>query len=90
MQNKKAEQNTLCEVAFQCMRQFAGISMLVKQQCFACNKPSVPRCARCQCACFCSKECEASEIGNAHQELCKLVQQQISAISTEEEAVTLF
>jgi len=31
LQHKKTEQNNLCELAFQCMRQFAGVSILLKR-----------------------------------------------------------
>lgn len=32
------EYNTLCELAFQCLRQFCGISLLVKCRCFTCHR----------------------------------------------------
>ena len=56
LQHSDAEKNSLCQVAYQCMRQFAGISMLVKKRCFTCNKPGASVWA-CKCVCFCSKEC---------------------------------
>ena len=31
LQHEETEKNSLCELAFQCMRQFAGISILVKR-----------------------------------------------------------
>ena len=85
LQHKVAERNTLCDVAFQCMRQFAGYSMLVKQACFVCHKPGAPRCA-CQCACFCSKEC--TDAGwKDHHKLHALVS--ASSVTVEEECVQL-
>ncbi len=87
LQNKETEKNTLCEVAFQCMRQFAGTSMLVKKRCFVCHKPGAPLCA-CKCACFCSKKCEASA-WDSHKRLCKLVKASSVAIATEDESVQL-
>lgn len=35
---KVEEYNTLCEMAFQCQRQFCGISLLVKCRCFTCHR----------------------------------------------------
>ena len=32
------EYNTLCELAFQCRRQFCGISLLLKCRCFTCHR----------------------------------------------------
>ena len=87
LQHKEAEKNTLCEVAFQCSRQFAGISMLVKKRCFVCNRPGASMCV-CQCACFCSKECKASAVGEAHREVCKLVR--ASSVTVEDESIQLF
>ena len=62
----------LCEMAFQCMRQFAGFTMLVKRRCFVCNAPNAKMCKGCQCASFCSKECLAAG-WKAHRKLCKKV-----------------
>jgi len=87
LQYKEPEQNTFCEVAFNCQRSFAGISMLVKRQCFACHRPGAPLCA-CQCACFCSRECEASEVGVSHRQLCQLARG--SNVAVEDECVQLF
>mmetsp|Transcript_4298 Transcript_4298/g.10054 ORF Transcript_4298/g.10054 Transcript_4298/m.10054 type:complete len:273 (-) Transcript_4298:3799-4617(-) len=39
LQHAQHDKNTLCEVAFNCGRSFAGITMLVKKRCFACHKP---------------------------------------------------
>ena len=58
LQHKDPDQNTLCEVAFNCGRSFTGISMLVKKRCFVCHKPGAPRSQACQVACFCAGECE--------------------------------
>jgi hypothetical protein len=85
LQNKELEKNTLCELAFQCLRQFAGISMLVKKRCFVCHKPGAPLCT-CMCACFCSKSCKDAG-WESHKKLCKLVQ--TSKITLEEESVQL-
>lgn len=86
LQNAVSERNTLCELAFQCKRSFAGISMLVKQRCFACNKPGAPRCV-CQCACFCSAECDASDTAVAHKKLCKLIRS--GSVQVEDDCVAL-
>ena len=72
LQHEQHEKNTLCELSFLCFRQFAGISMLVKKRCFVCHKPSAMKCAGCQCACFCSKECQASG-WKQHKKLCKMI-----------------
>ena len=86
MQNMRdEEQNSLCEVAFNCMRQFAGISMLVKERCFACGNPHAPRCA-CQVACFCAG-CEDSAVGMAHRKVCRLVR--AAPVAVDEECVQL-
>jgi hypothetical protein len=75
LQNKQQpERDSLCEVAFQCMRQFVGISMLVKKRCFVCHKPAAASCAACRVACFCSKECQKSGWAG-HKKLCKLVKE---------------
>ena len=44
LQHAQHELNSLCQVAFQCKRQFCGMSMLVKKNCFLCNKPAKMRC----------------------------------------------
>ena len=88
LQNQQAELNTLCTAAFQCQRSFCGISMLVRQRCFACQKPGAPLCA-CNVACFCSEQCKASEVGRAHQELCELVRACSVALAPEEQSVQL-
>lgn len=73
LQNKQhPERDSLCEVAFQCQRQFVGISMLVKKKCFLCHKPTSLRCMGCQCACFCSKECQMNG-WKEHKKLCKVI-----------------
>ena len=84
LRDKQEDRNSLCELAFQCQRQFSGISMLVKRRCFVCHKPGAPRCA-CQIAFFCP-ECEARG-RDAHRELCKLVA--ASTVKVEEESVPL-
>ena len=84
--HKKEDANTLCEVAFQAMRQFVGVSMLVKQRCFVCNRPGAPKCA-CGVACFCPGGCEESGRDD-HAKLCKLVKKS-AAITCDEEAVQL-
>jgi hypothetical protein len=82
LRNPKEELNTLCELSFLCMRQFVGISMLVKKNCFVCNKPTALKCTSCKCACFCSKECQASG-WKAHKKLCKLVKASAPKVETE-------
>ena len=88
LQHSLHEQNTLCVVAFNSMRSFAGISMLIKSRCFACNRPEAPRCVRCLCACFCSETCaELSSVGIEHQKLCRQIKK--SNIVVEDECVQL-
>ena len=87
LQHADNDKNTLCEVAFNCGRSFAGISMLVKQRCFACNKPRSAICKGCLCACFCSEACENSDVGKDHRKLCELID--ASSIVTEDECVQL-
>jgi hypothetical protein len=72
LQHRQEMRNTLCELSFLCLRQFVGISMLVKKRCFCCNKPTALRCRACGCACFCSKECQKSA-WKQHKKLCKAV-----------------
>jgi hypothetical protein len=86
LQHEVKEYNSLCQLAFQCKRQFVGYSMLVKKKCFACNKTTNLTCAGCKCACFCSKECQASSFA-AHKKLCKLIR--ASNAQTEEESLDL-
>lgn len=88
LQHKETEKNTLCEVGFQCMRQFAGISMLVKRQCFESHRPGAPL-ASCQVACFASAECEADFASrtSAYGKLCRLID--TSKITVEEEVVQI-
>ena len=88
LQHTQDERNALCDVAFQCMRQFAGVSMLVKQRCFVCHKPGAPRCA-CHCACYCSKECEASG-WDSHRQLHKLLVRSSPSVTVEQECVRIF
>ena len=88
LQHAENEKNTLCEVAFNCGRSFAGITMLVQKRCFACNRPGAPQCQGCLCACFCSKECaEKSDVGRSHQSLCKMIDKE--RIAVEEETLQL-
>eukprot|EP00562_Extubocellulus_spinifer_P033152 CAMPEP_0178695614 /NCGR_PEP_ID=MMETSP0699-20121125/8954_1 /TAXON_ID=265572 /ORGANISM="Extubocellulus spinifer, Strain CCMP396" /LENGTH=224 /DNA_ID=CAMNT_0020341333 /DNA_START=10 /DNA_END=685 /DNA_ORIENTATION=- len=87
LQHADTDKNTLCEVAFNCGRSFAGISMLVKRRCFACNRPRSAVCKSCLCACFCSEACENSDVGKDHRKLCGLID--TSSIVTEDECVQL-
>jgi len=82
LSHNQNDKNTLCELGFLCFRQFAGISMLVKKNCFVCNKPGAMKCSGCQCACFCSKECQASG-WKQHKKLCKLVKASKPTVETE-------
>ena len=84
LQHKQHELNSLCELAFQCMRQFCGISMLAKKRCFVCQKPDAEFC-KCKVACFCSESCKSS--ATWHSKLCKIVQK--SAIAVEDECLQL-
>ena len=84
LQHKQHELNSLCELAFQCMRQFCGISMLAKKRCFVCQKPDAEFC-KCKVACFCSESCKSS--APWHSKLCKIVQK--SAIAVEDECLQL-
>ena len=72
LRHKDESKNSLCELGFQCMRQFTGISMLAKQRCFACHRPNAPRCT-CGCAAFCDGDCRASAAADEHKALCKLI-----------------
>ena len=85
LRDNQEDRNTLCTLAFNCLRQFAGISMLVKRRCFVCHKPGAPTCT-CQVACFCSKDCK-KEGWDAHKKLCQLVRR--SPVATEEECVAI-
>jgi len=87
LRHKIAERNTLCELAFQCMRQFCGVSMLVKRRCFVCNRPAAPPCA-CGVACFCSQAC-AARGSDTHSKLCKLVKASGVKVEEEEESLQL-
>jgi hypothetical protein len=78
--------DTLCQLAFQCQRQFLGFSMLVKKRCFVCHKKTTLMCTQCKCACFCSRECQTKG-WISHKKLCKKIKN--SKIATEEEAETL-
>jgi hypothetical protein len=71
LQHSQASRNILCELSFLCFRQFCGISMLVKKRCFVCHKPTELRCKGCQCACFCSKDCQRAG-WTEHKKLCKV------------------
>ena len=84
LQHKQHELNSLCELAFQCMRQFCGISMLAKKRCFVCQKPDAEFC-KCKVACFCSESCKSS--ATWHSKLCNIVQK--SAIAVEDECLQL-
>ena len=79
-------QHQPCEVAFQCLRQFCGISMLVKRRCFVCHKPGAESYG-CQFAFFCSEEC-SERGGDWHRKLCKL--SKASNITIDAECVQLF
>ena len=85
--HKDPDRNTLCEVAFQAMRQFVGICMLVKQRCFVCNRPGAPKCASCGVACFCPGDCEEGG-REVHKKLCKMVKGSAPVVA-DEEAVQL-
>eukprot|EP00603_Paraphysomonas_imperforata_P012936 CAMPEP_0114449770 /NCGR_PEP_ID=MMETSP0104-20121206/110_1 /TAXON_ID=37642 ORGANISM="Paraphysomonas imperforata, Strain PA2" /NCGR_SAMPLE_ID=MMETSP0104 /ASSEMBLY_ACC=CAM_ASM_000202 /LENGTH=216 /DNA_ID=CAMNT_0001621879 /DNA_START=21 /DNA_END=672 /DNA_ORIENTATION=+ len=41
LQNSRPEHNVLCQLAFQCQRQFCGVSLLLKKRCFVCHKPTM-------------------------------------------------
>ena len=87
LRHQVEDRNTLCELAFQCMRQFCGVSLLVKKRCFVCHKPGAAACEVCQCACFCSPACAAAG-RSAHGKLCELVRGS-AVVGTEEEALQL-
>ena len=88
LQYADEEKNMLCDVAFQCQRSFAGISMLMKKRCFACHSPRAVSCEGCLCACFCSEDCSLkSDVGKEHQKLCGRVEK--SKIVVENECVQL-
>lgn len=88
LQHADEEKNTLCDVAFQCQRSFAGISMLMKNRCFACQSPRAVPCEGCLCACFCSEDCRVkSDAGREHQKLCGRIEK--GEIVVEDECVQL-
>ena len=87
LKHREESGNRLCELGFQCMRQFAGVTMLVKQRCFACHRPNAPRCG-CGCVAFCTSDCSSSEAADEHKALCKLIRKLAPVI--EEEVVQLF
>lgn len=88
LQYAEEEKNTLCDVAFQCQRSFAGISMLMKKRCFSCHSPRAVLCEGCLCACFCSEDCRLkSDVGKEHQKLCGRVDK--GKIVVEDECVQL-
>ena len=82
LQHSTKEYNSLCQLAFQCKRQFLGFSMLVKKKCFVCNTPTVLACVQCKCACFCSKECQLAGWPK-HKKICKLIKASDVQIETE-------
>jgi hypothetical protein len=69
------------------MRQFCGMSMLIKKKCIVCNKPGAPMCA-CKCVCFCKGECETRG-RDEHEKLCKLAQASTVTVTTDGETVQL-
>ena len=81
--------SALCSLAFQCQRQFCGISMLVKRRCFSCNKPGAPAC-KCACFFFCDG-CVAgqSQVRVQHTHLCNLICASKASVKAEEESVQL-
>ena len=87
LQHAEHEKNTLCELAFNAGRSFAGICTLVKRRCFNCHRPGAPQCKDCLCACFCSDECRNSIIGKEHDVLCKQVD--VANVVIEDEVVSL-
>ena len=75
--------NAICQLAFQCRRQFLGYAMLVKQCCFVCSRPRAIKCEKCECACFCSAACKQRG-AVAHARMCKLVQSSNFVVDKEE------
>jgi hypothetical protein len=88
LKHKEDSMNTLCQLAFQCHRQFAGYSMLLKKKCFVCNKDTLLMCTQCKCACFCSKECQTMG-WSGHKKLCKLIKKSNIVVANEEENVDM-
>ena len=88
LRHTEDERNSLCELAFNCMRQFAGISMLVKKRCFACGNPNAPLCA-CLCACFCP-DCSRSDAAATHRKTtCSQIQSSLPEMASEDESIQL-
>jgi hypothetical protein len=87
LQNVDMQQNTLCQLAFQCKRQFLGYAMLMKKKCLICNARTDMVCTGCRCVCFCSRECQKNGFSN-HKKLCKLVKNG-GPVQTEEETLDL-
>lgn len=83
---QNSENPVVCEMAFQCMRQFSGYSMLVKKRCFVCNAPNAKKCSGCQCAAFCNKEC-LSKGWKSHKKLCKMID--VNNINVDKEILQL-
>ena len=86
--DNETEGNPLCEMAFQCQRQFAGYSMLVKKRCFVCHQKTLKKCTGCQCAAFCSKECLKAG-WKEHRKLCKMVGGASGNINLDREVVQI-
>jgi hypothetical protein len=86
LQNDRNELNSLCQVAFQCQRQYVGVSLLIKKRCFVCNAPTIMMCTGCHCAAFCSRDCQTKG-WSAHKKLCKLIK--ASNIVIEEECLEI-
>lgn len=93
LQHSQPDKNSLCEVAFNCGRSFTGISMLVKQRCFACNKPLPGKdttCPKCRCVCFCNDAIcidRHSDMRTKHMNLCQKID--LSKVVMETENIQL-
>ena len=72
LRHPETSKNSLCQMAFQCQRQFVGMSMLVKRRCFVCHQHTAKKCSACHCACYCSKEC-LKKGWPTHKAVCKLI-----------------
>lgn len=63
-----------CVLAMNCSRMFQGISYLANRRCWTCKKNDVKlsKCARCNIARYCSKECQIASHTH-HKNFCKMV-----------------
>ncbi|DAZ97611.1 TPA: hypothetical protein N0F65_002230, partial [Lagenidium giganteum] len=63
-------------------RATAAATMAAQEQCYSCNKPSekgsLMRCSRCQCAAYCSRDCQVDHWSKNHSRLCSALKAALS------------